>query len=228
MTNLYIKNIEYGVQKCGPGIGNPSLFITLDEQEATENKSITGKELYDSLVEKMAQEDFNKYWNIALNGSQKVMIVFTGSVMAKDEHFSTWDEFYTCISQESAIIQKALYENTPQKLRPPFIIWMGTPKVFSSQKQFYEYFSMCLGMIDSNEKYNDLAVQELLNHTFSNIVITIDNMEEYENKYTNFVKKFYSIPSHKLRVVTSNKDVFETCLKNSIRVEGLSVYGRFE
>lgn len=225
MTNLYIESVVYETQKCGPGFGMPSLFVKFNEEQADENSLKDGKTLYQELIDCINDNKLNSIWNIALNGSQKVHIVFTSSIMAKDEHFSVFDDFYTQISAESATIQKALYQNTPQNLRPPFIIWMDNPSVFSSQKQFYEYFTCCLATIGKG-KYNDLAVQEILNHTFSNIIITADNLDEYTDRVDSFLTKFKSVPSHRLRVVTSNKEVEEKCLKNQIRVEGSVLYGR--
>ena len=48
MTNLYIDHVEYGVQKFGPGIGAPSLFISIGE--AYNDNAIDGKALYSQLL----------------------------------------------------------------------------------------------------------------------------------------------------------------------------------
>lgn len=227
MTNLYIDHVEYNVQKFGPGIGAPSLFISIGEKEAIDDDNPTdGKALYSQLLNHIKNNKLDTVWNLALNGSQKVYLVFEDSIMIKDGHFSVWDEFYTQISQESATIQKALYEKTPQNLRPPFTCWIGNPTMFSSQKQFYEYFNMCLASISTEDKYNDLALQELLNHTFSNVIVHVKDETEYEELFVKLTDKFKSIPSHKLRVVTGDNAVMEKCLKNCVKVEGPAIYAK--
>lgn len=212
---LKINSIQFGLIPYGPAIGQRSLLIEAnnikDKKKISETDEEYTYDLYDDFKSKL--DKLEKHYIEAINGSSSVFLAFTGDFI-KNDNSQELDEFISKISSESVKIQKSL-KLTPDKIKPPFLVWVGTPKEVSSIRQntgdVYQYFNAVYILLKS-EKYNQLGVQQALNHQFSSICIynDIDLALKIKNKYG--IDKKISMISQK-----DHELVQEKCLQYNFR-----------
>jgi len=208
---LRIKNIKYDLFSFGPPNGQPTLFIDFDNDNTV--FEITEKsDLYVELKSKLKELKLEQQWISAINGTLEIFLCFNGGFIEMDEHFKQWDQFHIALSRESVETQKAL-KIKPDKLRPPFCIWIGEPKTFTGQKNYYQYFNCVIALI-YDLKYTQLALQEIINHQFSSVCVTSENYK----KIIKDLRSKYHI-THKLVLIDTDfhSEVYDYCLDNKIK-----------
>jgi len=163
MTNikeLQIKNVSFGIPDCGGAIGQRTFYITFAEEVFPSPIS-----LWEQLEKKIDEAGLKNYLVPALDGSQSIFWTFQGGLIEKKEYKDQWVQFYKDMSSESIKLQKLA---RPDQLRPPFMIWTGSPLYFSGLTEFYQSFNVCYAIIKYNKEQlspiNNMALTEILNH----------------------------------------------------------------
>ena len=180
---LKINKVDFGLIPFGPGNGQPAVKLDIGENDE-ELKKNDHSTLYNDIVEKIKEQDLEQEWLNAINGTLSVFIVFTGGVIEKEKHWLEWDNFNRVLSRNSLDVQKTL-KLRPDQVRPPFCIWAGVPTDFTGNRQFYQYFNCTYGLL-KNKDYGQLALQEIINHQFSSIIVLNDQddlITEIRGKY---------------------------------------------
>jgi hypothetical protein len=211
---LKVNDIKYGLIPFGPAGGTRALMIDIGENDAEWKDDWN---LYKDLKSKIIDLKLEVDWINAMNGSLSTFIIFKGGVIEKPEHYDEWDKFHRELSRESYEAQVAL-KIAPDKVRPPYCIWVGIPKEYTSKKSFYEYFNNIYALI-IDENYNHMALQEIINHVFSCVSILA---EKDKIKIANEVRKTFNLSFTKMNIV-GNKlnnlgtEATEYCLTYGIR-----------
>ena len=208
---LVLDKISFELIPYGPAVGTPALIFYISENDEEKES-----ELFSSIKKEIDKEGLTEAWTIALDGTQRVFLQFIGGIIEKEEHLKEWDEFYSEISRESLHIQKTLLK-TPDKLRPPFVIWSGKPLHFSGKtKDFYQYFNCCYALI-KDECFNPLALQEIINHQFSAVIVKND--DEFKSFVEGLRSKYKDTINHKLILVQEkNEDISKYCLQHFLKL----------
>ena len=201
---LRLKDVSYGFIPFGPAIGERAIFITIGNGD--EEKDF---DLFTELESVIDKSKLNDEFINAIDGSNSTFLVFNGGEIEDDTVNEEWDNFNRKLSKKSIDIQMALKKRTDQ-LRPPFCIWSGVPKKFTSTKTFYEYFNCCYAII-KNEDYSQMALQEIINHKFSAIIVISDDFKIIiENLYSK-----YNVTRKLFLIGNENEKLFS--LANGIR-----------
>jgi hypothetical protein len=200
---MKIDSIEYGMYTFGPMIGQRCLEVAFKEGESTD--------LYAEFKTALINSGHEEQFFDAINGSQSTFISFVGGLIEKGENAEEWGTFVQSISQQSLQLQKhpeSLKTNMGQ-LRPPYFIFIGRPKVFTGSRDFYQNFNVVVAIID-NAEYSQMALQEMLNHQFSVVVVPIDAMHKAPSLISSAKKKTVVIDG-------SGGQLVDYCLENSYR-----------
>jgi len=206
---LQINNINYGLIPFGPANGQPAIQIDITETEGDWEK---GK-LFSDFKNMIEDKGLNQEYITAINGSLKNFLVFNGGYIEKENNYNEWDDFHIALSKDSVHTQTSL-KLTPDKLKPPFCIWVGHPTWFTGKNNFYQYFN-CAYAIVRNGNYAQLALQEIINHQFSTVCIL---SEVYKKIIKELLGKFNL--AHKLIVVNDNNNedkMLEYCLDSKLK-----------
>jgi hypothetical protein len=170
---LTLNKIEWGLVPYGPATGKRALLIDFGENDEVFDSN-NEKTLYQEFKNKIVEIGYSDYYLSAVNGSHSTFLFFIGGSIEKDVHQAQWDQFNLLMTRDSIDVQKTL-RLSPDKLKPPFCIWAGTPTVFSSKRQFYQYFNCIYAILDEKSNFSPLALQEVLNHQFSIIAYKIQD-----------------------------------------------------
>lgn len=208
---LKIKDIKYELENKGPANGHPEISVYFEKDE---NDHDLYKEFKDILATKTVE--VNDAYTRGCDGSQETMFKFNGSDIIENENFEQFEEFLNKISHESLDLQKELDKQGKLKLkdyRPPYFLWEGKPEVISD-KDAYELFNNVYTIINNEDKINQLALVQIMNHTMGHIYVDwLGNGKDAEfidNLRATF--RFFRV------IVISNpehrKEAVEFCLKN--------------
>lgn len=208
---LKIKDIKYELENKGPANGHPEISVYFEEDENDHNLYKDFKDILATL-----SVDVNDAYERGLDGSQETMFKMNGSAIIKNENFEQFEEFLNKISHESLDLQKELDKQGKLKLkdyRPPYFLWEGKPEVISD-KDAYELFNNVYTIINNEDKINQLALVQVMNHTMGHIYVDwLGNGKDAEfidNLRATF--RFFRV------IVISNpehrKEAVEFCLKN--------------
>lgn len=213
---LKIKEIKYKLMDFGPDIGYPTLVIKFEDTEQEEKDY----DIYKDLISKINEQNLNDIYTRAIDGSLRAHFCFVGSeiLLAQNDKLKE-DLLYKGISQASLDLQKDMRKEKMKvfgDIRPPFFMWAGIPKVCSGTRLAYENFNTAYTVLNSDTDFSSVALQEILNKTYSNCFIEYRNekdlklLEELQEDY-----KYWKID---IICKPNNKDkVIPFCLKNGLR-----------
>lgn len=206
---MKIDNIELGLIPFGPAIGNVAIKIHIVEGES--------EDLFEDLLKEIKEKKYTDYMINACNATQKCFLIFTGGEIEKQENNKEWDIFNLALSRYSLDIQKIL-QLRPDQARPPFCIFVGIPKFFTGNRQFYQYFNAVYAIIKDLD-FSELAFQEIINHQFSAAcVFDIKIISDLKKKW-NLNNKLYVIEDTRMRFDYQCNESPEAkyCLDNSTK-----------
>jgi hypothetical protein len=202
---MIIKSIKYGLVPFGPASGCRAFLIDIRAGEAKQ-----GSHLMAELEHQIEMKGLYHQFTSAIDGTNSSQIYFLGGDIEQLENSREWDEFAKALSKRSLETQQAL--KRIDQMKPPFMGWVGVPTVFSSTREFYQNFNLCMAMYA--DKFSALAMQEILNHQFSSIIgidLDTDTLKELSKSYRTL--KIYS--------VNTKMDQAEYCLQSGIRFQKL-------
>lgn len=212
---LQIREVKYELENKGPGNGHPELSIYFDDVDELDARD---KPLFEQFTDDLAKLgiEANDAYQRACDGTQETFFKFNGSDIIKDENFEDLEEFMNTISKDSLETQKRLQEQGALKLkdfRPPYFLWEGKPEVITN-KSAYELFNIPYAVINNEDKINQLALVQVMNHTYGKVYVDWlgngKDAEFIENMRDTF--KFF-----KVTVISKpefRKEVKEFCMKN--------------
>jgi hypothetical protein len=190
----------------GAAIGQRALLIeTEDDETSTES-------IVDSF--KNAIKEFEKEYYNALNGSHSVFFILTGRII-ENAFAKQLEELCIGISKEAVTVQKTL-KLTPDKIKPPFLVWAGNPIEMSSIRQktgdAYQYFNVVYILLNGKTDYNAMGLQQMLNHNFSMLCIKDDIL------FLNHLKRKFNL-TNKVCLISSkdHEKAQKECLTNAYR-----------
>lgn len=166
---LKFKEIKYELENKGPGNGHPMISFYFDEVEQHD------KTLFEDFKDALAKMpvEVNDAYARACDGSQETFFKFNGTDFVSDANFDQAEEFLKAISKESLEMQKTLMEQNQLKLkdmRPPYFLWGGKPEVITN-KDAYEMFNNVYVIINNQDKLNNLALVQIMNHRMGHIYV---------------------------------------------------------
>jgi hypothetical protein len=179
----------------------------------------TFKEFSNLLSEKDLEPEYSK----AIDGTQGTFLIFKGGELEKVENQSSFEALYAGITKDCIDFAKRIMETRPQSLitgevKPPFMIFLGTPKVFSGTRDFYQSFNVLLPTIDfrKEEDFSQIALQEMTNHqNCVNLafVSSKDQIEKFPDQLFKMRKTIVVYTGDR----TKYKEVFDECFSKNLR-----------
>jgi hypothetical protein len=223
---IKISNVTHGLIPFGPSSGQRGLLIEFEE-------STEEIDLYDDFKKKIKSNKLEKFYLDAINGTLSEFLLFKGELFEKNDYANLWSDFIDKIGNESVNIQKTLKINN-DKLRPPFCIYVGLPQEFSTTREkigdVFQYFNVCYAVLDQKQKFNNLGLQQLINHQFSVLCIKAD--KDFEKYVKKELSKFNTV--RKISIIDTNTQdkesnaLIEKVLKTDYRYYlDLSIYENF-
>ena len=219
---IKISKVYGGYPSYGPSQGAKSVFI---EFEPCEGKLPEGtaqstpeqtyaKEMLDDLINKIDKANLVDVWSKeCLMGTTHIVSV--GSEIAAPDNIGIMNEFYYLVGHLAVAMQKDV---GLQKMRPPYLVWAGTPKYYTGRKTFFENFQILAveypidGITKDNitEKVPPLAAVEANNHLFSQAYFKIKDIKDFEviDLYTE--NQMLELPPIRIFVYDSSESVEKT------------------
>jgi hypothetical protein len=212
---IQISKVSHGFIPYGPSIGQKGILIEFEETDVE-------TDLYEDLKKEIKSNKLEKFYLDAINGTLTEFLLFKGGLFEKNDYEKEWSNLIDQIGHESITVQKTLKIN-PDKLRPPFCIYVGLPQEFSSTREkigdVFQYFNVCYALLDQKQKFNNLGLQQLINHQFSVLCIKADkDFEKYITKELskfNITRKVSIIDTNNL--VENSDKLIEKVLKTDYR-----------
>jgi hypothetical protein len=207
--DLYKKEFKFGLIPYGPAIGQRAIQIDIGSNIDT--KYVKG-DTYRIFKEKIKEADLEKQFIEAINGSSSIFLLFKGGGVELNENAIELQEFFLALGKESLEVQKTL-KLAVNKVKPPFCVWYGLPQEFSTKREntgdIFQYFNSCYLIFNSSEdKYNPLGLQQVLNHQFS--MICMNYVENKTEKLYKELKEKFNL-TRKVAFIDENEQQSEKC-----------------
>lgn len=226
---LKINKVEYGLVSTGPALGLSAFSIHFSEVEGEyvlddydngkkwefdKQTRVTmehPRELYTDLFNKVKENNLEKEFLSALDGTQQCLLFFIGGEIDNPKNFKEFNRLSLDLSTKTWNYQISL--GVPfEKLKPPYSVYLGTPKYMSGKQQFYELFNSVYAIIN-DDKFNSLAFQECLNNVFSLAVFTSGDIQQISS-----IKDKFKIPNYKTCICSHVARISPTLLGDVLRL----------
>lgn len=221
---MKIDDVELKIASYGPMIGQRGLYITFSDEEPDGDEGAIddprSSQVYNEFRTILEKKELSQYYTKAIGRDQTVFFYFQGGEIEKTENAERFNKLYTAISKDAIDHQKdeiGMQGNNvknPGQLRPPFMVFIGVPRIFTATRDFYQHFNVVVGIIDKTkdlDTYSETALREMMNHQFSTLVVKATIPEDLD--------EFKGLATRKLAVIdySNSLNLYKCCLENNYR-----------
>lgn len=188
---IKVSKVYGGYPMTGPAQGAKSVFIEFESCEGqlpegtaqSTPEQVYAKTMLDDLITKVDKANLVEVWSKeCLMGTTHIVSV--GEEIAAPENIGIMNEFYYLVGKLAVTMQKDV---GLQKMRPPYLVYMGKPKYYTGRHTFFENFQVLsieypVDVTEENimEKVPPLAAVEVNNHLFSQAFFKISEASQFD------------------------------------------------
>jgi hypothetical protein len=211
---------EFGLGACANGSGYGSTIFAVKfgyddkilegENPAAENAKL----ILDDLTQKVKDNGWEQQWKILLLGKiHGLGIYFIGDDIVEETNRLVFSNLFILLSRVSVEAQRMF---AIPKISEPYVVWVGTPKIYSSLDDFYNNFNHIFVECPLSD-YSQVAFMEQRNHNFARFNFTINTKEDLA-----LLDKLYREPKlietapQKIQI-TASKEVWDDALAYAMK-----------
>jgi hypothetical protein len=209
---IKIDRVDYTLCTLGPARGHPIIDIFFEQTADDEDYDI-----FKDFKKRIEDKNYDKFYERAINGQLETYFEFNEGFILDSKNIKYFEALYDGISSESIELQKEMRKNnkiTLGGIRPPFMMWKGIPDTFTGGANSYEYFNVPYVVIDNTTEYSQIALQQIVNHTYAKILVKwIGNGKDED--FINEIRDTYSAAYYKIMIISEpnkRKEAEEFCL----------------
>jgi hypothetical protein len=195
--NLICTRVQYGIMPYGPAYGQRAIEIEVglnqDQPLIWDHENPHTVPVYSQFIQRLKDQDLEGSYTKTLDGTQSTFLVFRGGEIERLENVEEWSALYRAITQDCIELSKKILKDNPESLlkgnvKPPFMVYVGTPTVFTASRDWYQHFNVVLAEIDFRTPaylsvVSQTALQEMLNHPNSLALAFVDDPNQLNDFY---------------------------------------------